>query len=149
MSNRYEAAGVTSAAPAAGAAFAELRNTAARRILVEELGVSLGAATQTNVALSRATSQGTGGTALAGISEDPNAPAGAASLVMSAFTTAPGFAATAMLRRFHLPAAIGAGLIWTFPGTDRLIVPPSGSIVLWTPAVAGAAAISVYCIWTE
>lgn len=149
MSARYEAGGVTSAAPAAGAAFAEIRNTAARRIYLEELAVSLGAATATNVALSRAGAQGAGGTALVGVAEDPGAPAAAASLVMSAFTTAPTFTATAMLRRFHLGAAIGAGMIWTWPATDRLVIPASGSLVVWTPAIAGAAAISVYAVWTE
>lgn len=150
MSNRYEAGGVTSAAPAIGTAIAELRAGATRRLYVEEIGISLGAATQTNVALSRTTTLGAGGTpVLTGIAEDTSAPAAAGVLAMSAFTTAPGFTATAMLRRMHLPAAIGAGLIWTWPGTDRLIVPAGGSVVLWTPVVAGAAAISVYAIFVE
>ena len=147
--NRYEAAGVTSAAPAIGAAFAELRNTAARRLLVEEIGISLGAATATNIALHRSTAQGAGGTALVGLQEDPNQTAAAASLVMSAFTTAPTFTATAMLRRFSLPGAIGAGVIWTFAKTDRLVIPPSTSLVIATPTIAGAAAINVYVIWVE
>ncbi len=149
MSNRYEAAGVTSAAPTAGSAFAEIRNGSARRLYVEEIGVFLGAATQTNVALSRANAQGAGGTALVGMQEDPSAPNAAASLVMATFTTAPTFTAAAMLRRAHLPAAIGAGLIWNWPASDRLIIPPSGSLAIWTPVVAGALTISTYAVWTE
>lgn len=150
MSNRYEAAISVAAAPAAGAAFAELRNTSARRILVEEVTVSLGAATATGLGVIRATAQGVGGaSSTLGQAEDPNAPTGAASLFASAFTTAPTFGALWM-KRVTIGAAVGNLAGWTWPQSDRLIIPPSGSLVLVNiAAAAGAAAIHVNAVWTE
>ena len=150
MSNRYEAAGVTSAAPAIGGSFAEFR-VGARRALIEQIEVSLGAATATNVALTRGSGLSAGAsTTLTGIAEDPSAPAAGGALAMGTYaTTQPTITPANMLKRFHLPGAIGAGIIWTWPQSDRLIVPANGSIVLFTPVIAGAAAISVGVIWTE
>lgn len=150
MSNRYEAAISVAAAPAAGAAFAELRNTSARRLLLEEITVSLGAATATGLGIIRATAQGAGGaSSTLGQAEDPNAPAAAASLFASAFTTAPTFGALWM-KRATIGAAVGNLLGWTWPGTDRLIIPPSGSLVLVNIAgAAGAASIHVSATWVE
>lgn len=150
MSHTYEAGAVTSAAPLAGTPFFEVRNGATRPIFILELGVSLGAATATNVALIRATAQGTGGTGLLlGQSTDPRSAAGTASVAASAFTLAPAFTAANMLRRFHLPAAIGAGLIWTWPESDPLVLAVSTSMLLVTPTIAGALTISSYARWGE
>lgn len=149
MSNRYEAAIRVAAAPAVNGVYAELRNTSARRIQVEEIGIFLGAATATGAGLVRATTQGTGGTATLGQAEDPNQATGAASLVAPAFTVAPA-AGTAFLRRAIIGAAIGGGIIWTWPSSDRLILPPSGSVVLTNIAAAiGSAVIDCYAVWME
>ena len=150
MSNRYEASVRIAAAPATGAVYVELRNTSARRLLVEEVSVFLGAATATGAGLIRATAQGVGGaSSTLGQSEDPNAPIGAASVFASAFTTAP-TVGTAYMKRAIVGAAIGAGIIWTWPQSDRLIVPPSGSIVLVNlAAAAGSAVIDAGFVWVE
>ncbi len=150
MSHTYEAAAVTSGAPLLNTPFFEIRNAATRPIYITEIGVSLGAATATNVALARATTQGTGGAGvLLGQAGDPRAAAATASVAANAFTLAPAFTAASMLRRFHLPAAIGAGLIWAWPESEPLVLAVSTSMVLFTPTIAGAAAISSYAKWTE
>lgn len=147
MSNRYEAAVRVSVAPLANAAYLELRNTSARRLQVEEIGVFLGAATATGAGLVRATTQGTVGTVAPGQAEDPNQAAAAASLVGS--PTAPGIG-TNFMRRAIIGAAIGGGIIWTWPGSDRLIVPPSGSLLVTNiAAAAGSAVIDAYAVWIE
>lgn len=150
MSNRYNAAVRVAAAPATGAAYIEIRNTAARRMQVEEIGVFLGAATATGCGLVRATAQGTGGASTAiGQPEDPNQAAGAGLIAASAFTVAPTLG-TVYLRRAIVGAAIGGGIIWTWPSSDRLIIPPSGSVVLVNiAAAAGSAVIDAYATWIE
>lgn len=149
MARRYSASVVTSAAPALNTAFAELR-APSRRAFLRELGVTLGAATATNVALVRSTAVGTGGNGpLAGLPEDNNDPVGTGVLAASAFTLAPTFTAANMLRRVHLAAAIGGGIVWTWAPGDELLIPVGGSLVLYTPVIAGAAAISTYAVWDE
>ena len=149
MGHVYEASAVSSVAPAIGTPFFEIRNSSSSTLEILEIGVSLGAATATNVALYRSTAQGVGGAGLlTGRTLDPRSRAASASVAANAFTTAPTFVATDMLRRFHLPAAIGAGLIWAWnPG--ELVLAVSTSLVLVTPTIAGAAAISSYAKWTE
>lgn len=152
MSNRYEASVASAAAPAAAAVFCEIRNAGSRRMLIEEIGVTLGAATASGVALARATAQGTGGASSGtGQAEDPSQPAATATgLFVNAFTLAPAFTAANAMRRIRLPATIGAGIIWTWPQSDRLIVPTSGSLVLFNNgAAAGSAATDIYVVWTE
>ena len=151
MSTRYHASTFTSAAPALNTPFFELRVPAGgRRAYVEEIGVFLGAATATNVALVRTNAQGAGGAnSMVGLPEEPANAVTTTSVQSNAFTTAPTFTATNAGRRAHLPAAIGAGLIWTWPQSDRLVVVAGGSLVLFTPTIAGAATISTYCVWTE
>lgn len=149
MSNRYEAAVRVAAAPAIAAVYLELRNPAGRRIQIEEIGIFLNAATATGVGLIRATVQGTGGTATLGQAEDPSQSAAGASLVGSAYTAAPTIGTT-YLRRAMLPAAIGAGIIWTWPSSDRLILAASTSMcVANISAAAGAATIDAYAVWIE
>lgn len=152
MSNRYQASVASAAAPAAAAAFAEIRNGSSRRILIEEIGVTIGAATASGVALVRANAQGVGGASSgAGQAEDPGQAASTVTgLFVNAFTTAPTFTVANAMRRIRLPATIGSGIIWTWPQSDRLVVPASGSLVLFNNhSAAGAAATDIYVVWTE
>lgn len=150
--NRYGVSAASAAAPAAGAAFAEFRNAATRRVYIIEVGVFLGAATASGVGLVRATAQGTGG-ASSGTPQagDPAAPTSSVSgLFVNAFTVAPTFTAANAVRRVRLPAAIGAGIIWSWPPGDPLIVPASGSMVLFNNhSAAGAAATDIYVVYYE
>ena len=147
MSVRYEAAIRSAAAPAAGAAWVELRNAANRRVLVEELACTLGAATVSPFGLIRATAQGAGGAATAtGVATDPaDTAAGELTLAVAAFGTAPTFG-TAYLRRFQMGAAIGAGFHWVWSEARPLVIPPSASLVI--VAIAAPAATSDwFCRW--
>lgn len=148
MSNRYEAAQSTAAGPGSADEIFEFRNSSTRRCYIEEIGVFLGAATSTGVGLVRATAQGTNGTQQLGQAEDPNAPAGTASMY-TAVTTGLTLGSNWM-RRAILPAAIGAGIIWTWPQSDRLMVATSASIAVVNIAGAtGANPTHAYIVWTE
>lgn len=50
------------------------------------------------------------------------------------------------LRRFSMAAAIGAGMVWTFG--SGLIIPISGSLILWNVGT-GSAALSFYFVTDE
>src|SRR5689334_6003172 len=127
MSNRQSASVQSAASVAAGAVFLEIR-AGARRMLIEELGVFSGAATAFRFGIVRASAQGTGGAStMTGTQEDPSQAAATGLLAVNAFTTAP-TVGTNYLKRANLAAAIGAGIIWTWPQSDRLIVPASGSV---------------------
>lgn len=150
MSNRYGASGRLATAPAAGGLIAEVRASATRRMVVEEITVSLGAATATTVALGRATSQGAGGSAVVGQQEDLGAPAGTGSLVLPTFTTAPPFNNALGVRRVTLSPAVGALVSWTWDSDDRLVIPAGSSVVLWNAgAAAGAAVIDLFVVYSE
>lgn len=152
MSHHYEASAASAAGPAAGAAFAEFRNAATRRCYVYEIGVFLGAATASGVALVRANAQGVGGASSGtGQAADTNSPAATASGVfVNAFSTAPTFTVANAMRRMRLPAAIGAGIIWSWPESEALVVPTSGSLVLFNNhSAAGSAATDIYVVWSE
>lgn len=149
MGHRYSAGTLTSAAPNLGTAFAELRNTAAREVQIYEIGVTIGAPTATNVALVRTTALGAGGAnVVTGQPLDLGQPAAAATLQSNNWTTAPTFG-TNYLRRGHIQANVGAGVVWVWPDHCPLVVPVSASIVLLTPVIAGAATISTYMEWSE
>lgn len=148
MSNRYGASVRVGAAPAAGAAFAEFRLPAAtRRAYVEEITVSLAAATATSVGLVRATAVGTGALTL-GQAEDPgNAVTSNGGLATATLGT---FTAANAMRRVTLSPAIGALLSFSWGASDRLIVPAGTAMLLVnTGAAAGAAAIDVHVVWSE
>lgn len=151
MSNRYNASLRGAVGPAAGAAFAEFRNSSTRRCQIEEIGFFNAAATLGAVGIVRSNAQGTGGaTTLLGQAEDPNNPAATATLAVAAFTSAPTFTATNAMRRSMIPASIGAGIIWSWPGSDRLIVAPSASLVFFNQHTAAAtAAWDIYVTWIE
>lgn len=152
MSNRYSASIRGAVGPAAGAAFAEFRNGSTRRCEIEEIGVFNAAATLLAVGLARHGAQGAGGAVtLAGLAEDPaNTPAATATLAAAAFSTAPTFTAANKLRAAMLPAAIGSGIIWTWSGGDRLVVPASASVVFFNHhSASGSALWDVYATWVE
>lgn len=119
---RFEAGNVSTLATATiGAPLVAIRAPATERCLLRELGITLIAATSTRLELRRATTVSvTPGTTVAGLNKQPGAPA-SGSLLVSSWGTVPVVAATAF-RRITLPAAIGAGFIWTWPADDPLIV---------------------------
>lgn len=148
MSNRYGSSVRIAAAPAAGAAFVELRApSTGRRLYVEEITVSLAAATALSVGLVRANAVGTGALTL-GMAEDPGNAAAATGGLATA--TLPAFTAANAVRRVTLSPAVGALVSFAWGPSDRLLVPANAALVLFNSgAAAGPAAIDVHAVWSE
>jgi hypothetical protein len=101
-----------------------------------ELGFFLAAGTASTYGLGRPAAIGdTPTTPVDFLQQDP-AEVLAANAVLSAIAWGTGpTAPTAFLRRISLPATVGTGVIWTFP--EGLVIPVSGSIVLWNLGTNG------------
>jgi hypothetical protein len=119
---RFEAGNLSTLTTAtAGAPLVAIRAPATESCKLYELGVTLVAATSTRLALARATTVSvTPGTTIAGQNKTPLAPV-SGTLLVSSWGTVPVVGAS-FFRRITLPAAIGAGYIWTWPADDPLIV---------------------------
>jgi hypothetical protein len=132
-----------------GHAIWALRATAQGRLHLRELGIFLGAATASTFGLGRPAAIGVLPTsAVLGQAED-SADAVAVGSTAVAWTTSAPTAPTSSiyLRRIGLPAAIGAGIIWTWPEGPGLIVPVSSEIVLYNLATNGV--VDIYARWEE
>src|SRR6266571_5302118 len=119
---RFEAGNVSSLVTAtADAPLVAMRGPSAEVCMLRELGVFLIAATITRLGLARATTVSvTPGTTKPGRNKTLGAP-DSGTLLVSSWGTAPVISAN-YLRRITLPAAIGAGFIWTWPADDPLMV---------------------------
>jgi hypothetical protein len=78
------------------------------------------------------------------LQEDPADPVGTVTVCVAWTTTAPTVPAN-FFRRITCVAAIGAGVIWTFPRGLKIAV--SNSIVLWV--IATAPVEDVWCVVDE
>jgi len=119
---RYEAGNISTLVTAtANAPLVAIRAPVTERAAIREIGVTLIAATSTLLGLVRATTVSvTPGTTIAGQNLNPLSPA-SGTLLVSSWATAPVIPATYM-RQIVLPAAIGAGFIWSWPADDPLVV---------------------------
>lgn len=134
--------GVTS-----GVATWELRSAATDRFSVLEIGIFMGAATASTFGLGRPSAIGVTPTSpVTVLAEDSASPAGTAQGAVAWGTAPTAPAGPNYLRRIGLPNSIGAGIIWTWsPG--QLIVPISGSIVIFNLATNGVA--DIYAVIDE
>jgi hypothetical protein len=131
---RYEA-GATSilVTATANAPLVTLRTSATEKMRLRELGVTLQAATATRLGIARATTVSATPTGnFAGQNKAAGATAAAplaasGCTLVTGWTTVPTMSAN-YLRRITLPAAIGAGFIWTWPADDPLEV-GNGSVI--------------------
>lgn len=142
--------GFQSAAAAASAAYCAFR-APTRLSKVLELGLACNAATASNISLFRNTngSYAASTSSSVGQADLPIAAAGT-SLVDTAWTTAPTVTAASRLRRYTLPATIGAGLIWTFPdGIWVRNATATDILVVWNEGGAAGSALNGYIIWGE
>jgi hypothetical protein len=149
MATRYSI-GFQSAAAAAGAAYAAFRAPTRTSRLIE-IGLSCNAATASNISLFRNTAAGYAASTSSSVgqAEKPTAAAGT-SLVDSAWSTPPTITAASRMRRFLLPATIGAGLIWTFPeGLDVRNATATDILVLWNEGASAGSVLNGYCVWDE
>lgn len=141
---RYEI-GVAKTSTAAAGLICQLRAGSARDVRVFEIGVTATTAVAGEIALVRPTAVGATFTSSAvGAALDSATSAGVA-VVDTAATTAPTIG-TNYMRRFQLPATIGAGVIWTFP--LGINVPTAGSIAIWQLSTA-AVGYDVYFDFDE
>jgi hypothetical protein len=118
----------------------------ADRLALMELHVFLGAATQSLYGLGRPAAIGITPTSpVTLLQEDPadTAPGAKAAVAWGTGPTVP----ANFLRCVNLPAAIGAGIIWTF-GPKGLIVAANASLVLWN-LQANSAVLDVVAICEE
>lgn len=108
-------------APATATPLVAIRAPATERCGLREVGVTLTNAVATRLGLARASAVSVTPTGnFAGQNMVPGAPASGTTLV-TGWTTIPTAGGTPF-RRISLPAAIGAGYIWTWPADDPLYV---------------------------
>ena len=127
----------------------ELRSGATQgRLRIREIGIFLGAATASTFGLGRPVAIGvTPTTPVLGQAEDP-ADVAAVGATAVAWATRPTVPTTSIYhRRISLPAAIGAGVIWTWPDGPGLVIPINSSIAIYSLATNGV--IDVYARWDE
>jgi hypothetical protein len=131
----YSLANRTSNVTTTQASF-ELRGPASARVRLMEIGIWLNAATQSPLGLGRPQAIGVTPTSpISVLAEDPNDATGASQTALAWGT--PPTVPLNFFRRFNIAAAIGAGVIATFP--RGLVIPGAGSVVLWN-----IAAVSLY-----
>jgi hypothetical protein len=118
---RFEASATSIIVAAAATPIVAIRCPATERMAIREIGVTLQAATLTRLGLVRATVVSVTPTGnFAGQNKNPGSPASGSTLV-TGWTTIP-TAAGVPFRRITIPAAIGAGYVWTWPADDPLYV---------------------------
>lgn len=113
--------------------------------------MSCNAATASSVTLYRNTnaSYAASASTAVGQQEQP-ADAAGTSLVDTAWTSAPTITAANRLRRFQLPATIGAGLIWSFVnGLWVRSATLTDVIVIWNEGGSAAGALNGYVTFEE
>ncbi len=118
---------------------------------VTEIAWSKTVATADNLAIMRITARGTAGSTvtptivndfLRGV-----APPSGALLDLAAYTVQPTLDGSLYLYRWNLPAAVGAGIFWTF--RTPLRVPPGTGLALVTPPGTVLQPADVTFAWTE
>lgn len=148
---RFEASATSVLVAATATPIVALRAPATERMALRELGVTLQGATSTRLGLARATVVSVTPTGnFAGQNKNPLSPASGSTLV-TGWTTIPTASGTPF-RRITLPAAVGAGFIWTWPADDPLYVGNGvaiGEICLVNLVAAAPSLFDFYCIWED
>ena len=142
------AAGFTTTATVTAAAIADLRSGSGERLYVREIGLFLNAATASSIGLYRPSTLGTASTSVTAVPVDP-ADAAATGSVGTAWSVAPAVSTNVPIRKAMLPAAIGNGIIWTFPDRNGLVVPVSSSLLLWNFGGSTNSILNGYIEWEE
>lgn len=143
--SRFSTSG-SALATAANTNVISFRSTASQRVMLEEIGLFAEAATALAASLFLTTVVDTAGTAVALQKDDPGA--GTASITCVTGPTGGTLAGTAS-RRAHIPAVIGAGIVWAWPTNDGLLVPLSLSLVVRNAGGAAGPAITWYASLRE
>lgn len=147
MGKFYEAGGLSTAPTAtADKAYCQLW-CPTRRTIVREIGLSNPAATAGKVAIKRTTARGTNTTTVLGEAQDGSNEAATSTLDLtwSVDATVGGN----YLRRAHLPAAVGAGIVWQWWTNPGLYIPSGKGIAVVVPTAAAGIALEVWVVWEE
>jgi len=142
--------GFQTSAMATGAPIAALR-AATNALRLWEIGWSCNAATASGVTLYRNTnaSYAASTSTSVGQNTDPTSHAGTG-IVDTAWSAAPTITAASRLRRGQAPAAIGAGVVWTF--RNGLLVRATtltDYLVLWNETGSSISVLNGYMAWEE
>lgn len=139
--------GFASVAAASGAAYCTIHTGASYKARILEIGIAVNAATASSVGLGKPANTPVATTSLLGQAEDPSDPASTVN-VDTAWSTAPTVPAN-FLRKFGLPATIGAGLIWSWPSDKPLVLPVSSWLTLWNFGASAGSVLNGYVKWVE
>ena len=150
--------GTPSAAVTAAGVLMEILNPGAAtapRMAITEIDVfwASGASTSISFGLGRPGNTPTTGTQITGVPDDPAAPAAIGATTITGWGTAPTVPAK-YLRQAAIASSGGNGVIWTWPETRPLIIPPNArnnSVVLWCTAIGSATSttLNVTIRWAE
>lgn len=149
---RFEAANLSSLVTAtADAPLVAIRAPAAEVGRLLELGITLDAATVTKIGLARATAVSvTPATTKPGRNTVPGAP-DSGTVLVSSWATPPTIS-TNYLRQVIIPAAVGAGIVWSWPADRPLQIGLGSAIAELVIANLVAVAPSVfryYAVWED
>jgi hypothetical protein len=147
MSKLYEAGGLSTAPTAtADKAYCQLW-CPTRRTVLREFGCTNPAATGGKIAVKRTTARGTNTTTVLGERQDGSNEAATSTLDLTWSVDAT--VAGNYLRRAHLPATIGAGIVWQWWTGLGLYIPSGAGVAFVVPTAAAGIALEVWAVWEE
>jgi hypothetical protein len=144
----YYSVGFASVAAASGAAYSTIHTGSSYVARITEIGVACNAATASMIGLGVPGNTPVATTSLLGQAEQTGVDPASTVNVDTAWSTAPTVPA-AFIRKFGLPATIGAGLIWTWPPDRPLLLPKSSWLCLWNFGASAGSVLNGYIKWLE
>ena len=142
--------GFSTAAAAASAAYAAFR-APTKTSKIRELGLACNAATTSPVSLLRNTNASYAASTSTSVGQQLNPiDTNGTSLVDTAWSAAPTVTAASRMRRFQLPATIGAAFIWVFQnGLWVRNATATDILVLWNESGSAGSVLNGYIEWEE
>jgi hypothetical protein len=148
---RFEASATSILVAATATPIVSFRAPVTEQMKLREIGIFSQAATAVRLGLARATVVSATPTGnFAGQAKNPLSPP-SGSTIVTGWTTIP-TAGGVPFRRVSLPGAVGAGIIWTWPADDPLIVGNGvaiGEICIVNLAAVAPPLFDLYCIWED
>jgi len=115
------------------------------RVKIVEIGIFNTTATAVDIALCRVSTAGTPGSNATTLTETEGSASATAILKGTYTSTAP--TTTIAGRRAQLGAAIGSGIVWTFP--DGLWIPATSNAAVGVIPTGTGQVCDVYVVWSE
>lgn len=138
----------------ANTVLSELRAASTARAILRQVKITMAVlpTTAPRFVLARTTNSPAGGTSVAGIALDGADAAALTSHFNTGQSTAPTFTTGGpWIEVGGLPLTLGAGLVWSYPGTLGIVIATSGSLVLANLNASGATlgSFDISLIWEE